>query len=115
LGNSSVATTYVNSLRARPSFNMPATSNNVNYDKMFEAIRYERRVGFSFEGKISFDLLRWRIAGKFLRSSDRLQNNITINLNWGGDFFKFKDGRNEFFPIPQSEIDKSGGTLIGNL
>jgi hypothetical protein len=36
LGNSSEATTYVNFVRARPSFNMPATSNNLNYDEMFE-------------------------------------------------------------------------------
>jgi hypothetical protein len=111
LGNISEAATYVNFVRARPSVDMPAVSNNLNYDQMFEAIRHERRVEFSFEGKISFDLRRWGIAGEFLRSSDRWQNNITINPNWGGNFFKFKDGRNEVFPIPQSEIDKSGGTL----
>jgi len=114
LGNSSTAATYVNFVRARPSVNMPAISNNLNYDQMFEAIRHERRVEFSFEGKVSFDLRRWGIAGKFLRSSDRWHNNIKINPQWGGNFFKFKDGKHEVFPIPQAEIDKSGGTLIQN-
>ena len=81
---------------------------------MFEAIRHKRRVEFTFEGKISFDLRRLGIAGSFLRSADRWQNIIKVNPKFGGNFFKYVDGKHDVFPIPQSEIDKSGGALIQN-
>ena len=81
---------------------------------MFEAIRHKRRVEFTFEDKISFDLRRLGIAGSFLRSADRWQNNIKVNPKFGGNFFKYVDGKHDVFPIPQSEIDKSGGALIQN-
>lgn len=111
LGNQSEAANYVNLVRQRPSVDMPSIPSDLNYDEMFEAIRHERRVEFAFEGKISYDLRRWGIAGEFLRSPERWHNNTTINPQWGGNFFKFEDGKHEVFPIPQSEIDKSGGTL----
>ena len=114
LGNTSAAVPYINQVRARPSVAMPALSTSLTKDQVFEAIRHERRVEFSFEGKISFDLRRWGIAGTFLRSPQRWQNNISINPQYGGSFFKFVDGKNEVFPIPQSEIDKSNQTLNQN-
>ncbi len=114
LGRSSEAVPYINQVRSRPSVDMPRLSTALSKADVFEAIRHERRVEFSFEGKISFDLRRWGIAGEFLRSKDRWHNNTTINPQWSGTFFKFVDGKNEFFPIPQAEIDKSDGTLTQN-
>jgi hypothetical protein len=114
LGKSSEAVAFINQVRARPSVAMPAISSSLTKEEVFEAIRHERRVEFSFEGKISFDLRRWGIAGTFLRSPQRWQNNISINPQYSGVFFKFVDGKNEVFPIPQSEIDKSNGTLKQN-
>lgn len=114
LGRSSEAVPYINQVRARPSVDMPAFSTGLTKAQVFEAIRHERRVEFSFEGKISYDLRRWGIAGEFLRSPQRWQNNTTINPQWGGSFFKYVDGKNDVFPIPQSEIDKSNGTLVQN-
>jgi len=114
LGRSSEAVSYINQVRARPSVDMPALSAGLTKTQVFEAIRHERRVELSFEGKISFDLRRWGIAGEFLRSPQRWQNNITINPQWEGKFFKYVDGKNDVFPIPQSEIDKSNGTLVQN-
>src|SRR5690606_25045688 len=112
LGSSDEAVTYINQVRARPSVDMPPLSSTLSKSEVFEAIRHERRVEFTFEGKIAFDLRRWGIAGSFLRSPARWQNNIQINPQWGGNFFKFEDGKHDVFPIPQSEIDKSGGTLV---
>ena len=114
LGRPADAVTYINQVRARPSVDMPALSAILNKAQVFEAIRHERRIELSFEGKIGYDLRRWGIAGEFLKSPERWQNNITINPQWGGDFFKFEDGKDEYWPIPQSEIDKSNGTLIQN-
>ncbi|MEJ7682799.1 MAG: RagB/SusD family nutrient uptake outer membrane protein [Segetibacter sp.] len=114
LGRSSEAVPYINQVRARPSVDMPALLTSLTKEQVFEAIRHERRVELSFEGKISYDLRRWGIAGEFLRSPQRWQNNISINPQWGGNFFKYVDGKNDVFPIPQSEIDKSNGTLVQN-
>lgn len=113
-GNTPGAVEYINMVRSRPSVAMPALAGTLSKAQIFEAIRHERRVEFTFEGKISFDLRRWGIAGSFLRSKDRWQNNTTINPQWGGNFFKYVDGKHDVFPIPQSEIDKSGGTLVQN-
>ena len=114
LGRPTEAVAYINQVRARPSVDMPALSTGLSKAQVFEAIRHERRVELSFEGKIGYDLRRWGIAGEFLRSPERWQNNITINPQWGGDFFKFQDGKDEYWPIPQSEVDKSNGTLEQN-
>jgi hypothetical protein len=114
LGRPGDAVAYVNQVRARPSVAMPALADNLSQAQVFEAIRHERRVELSFEGKIGFDLRRWGIAGTFLRSPQRWQNNTTINPQWGGAFFKHVDGKDDYWPIPQSEIDKSNGTLVQN-
>lgn len=105
---------YINKVRARPSVAMPALASGLSKAQVFEAIRHERRVEFPFEGKIAYDLRRWGIAGSFLRSKERWQNDVKINPQWGGNFFKYVDGKHDIFPIPQSEIDKSGGTLVQN-
>lgn len=113
-GSPAVAVPYINQVRARKSVNMPALATSLTKAQVFEAIRHERRVEFTFEGKIAFDIRRWGIAGSFLRSKDRWQNDTKINPQWGGNFFKYVDGKHDVFPIPQSEIDKSGGTLEQN-
>jgi len=111
LGKSAEAVQYINQVRARPSVNMPPLAENLNKAEVFEAIRHERRVELSFEGKTGFDLRRWGIAGEFLRSEERWQNDVSLNPQWEGNFFKYEDGKNDVWPIPQAEIDKSGGTL----
>lgn len=114
LGQPELAVPYINQVRARPSVDMPALPATLSKAEVFEAIRHERRVEFSFEGKIGFDLRRWGIAGSFLRSAQRWQNNIALNPQWEGAFFKHVDGKDDYWPIPQSEIDKSNGTLVQN-
>jgi hypothetical protein len=114
MGESSKAVDNINKVRARPSVNMPPVSNSLTKDQVFEAIRHERRVELCFEGKTGYDLRRWGIAGQFLRSSDRWHNDMTLNPQYGGKFFKFIDGTNELMPIPQLEIDVANGTLVQN-
>jgi hypothetical protein len=65
-------------------------------------IRHERRIELAFEGLRYYDLVRWRIAGTVL-------NNIKDSLTP----YHFED---KFYrwPLPQTEIDKSGGVLIQN-
>ncbi len=75
---------------------------------MFWAIVHERRVEFAFEGKFGWDLRRWGVASEYLTDSRRWQNQVTPG------YFKYKVGKDEVFPIPQIEIDRSGGVLTQN-
>jgi len=114
MGESSAAVGYINKVRARPSVAMPALPTNLTKDEIWEAIRHERRVELCFEGKEGYDLRRWGVAGAFLRSPERFQNNLILNPQFGGKFFKYVDGKDEVLPIPQLEVDKSHGTLKQN-
>lgn len=58
---------------------------------------HERRVELGFEGQRFNDLKRWKLAKSFL-------NPLGVN---------FQD-RNYVYPIPQGEIDKSGGSITQN-
>jgi hypothetical protein len=69
---------------------------------MRERIRHERRVELAFEGLRHYDLVRWRIAATVL-------NNVKDSLvpfTFENKFYKW--------PLPQPEIDKSGGVLVQN-
>ncbi len=114
LGEPSKAVEYINKVRTRPSVDMPVLPTTLSKDQVFEAIRHERRVELCFEGKTGYDLRRWGIAAKFLKSPDRWQNNIVLNPQYGGNYFKFTEGKDELLPIPQVEIDRSKGSLIQN-
>jgi hypothetical protein len=87
-------------LRAR--VNMPEYPANYTKDEMRQRIRHERRVELAFEGLRHYDLVRWRIAGTVLNGvKDSL-----VPYTFENKFYKW--------PLPQTEIDKSGGVLIQN-
>jgi len=121
LGEPGVAADYVNQVRARtgtttdPNTVNPGDveelvpiSSALSHDDMFWAIVHERRVELSFEGKFGWDLRRWGIAKQYLSDPTRWQNEVTPG------YFKFTDGKDEVFPLPQIEIDRSEGTLKQN-
>lgn len=60
-------------------------------------IMHERRVELGFESQRFNDLKRWKIAKEVLTAAGK----------------NFKDF-NYYYPIPQGEIDKSGGTITQN-
>jgi len=67
-----------------------------------KAVRFERRLELALEGHRFFDLVRWGIAAETInaylqKEKDRLSANLT-GVN-------FTAGKNEYFPIPQIEID----------
>lgn len=90
----------INAVRQRSA--MPALPTGLTKAQMRERIRHERRIELAFEGLRYYDLKRWHIAGQVL-------NNVKDSFVP----YKFED---KFYkwPIPQAEIDKSGGVLKQN-
>lgn len=74
-----------------------------------DAVRMERRLELAMEGHRFYDLVRWGIAKEVLESYSSFE----------GQYLPFYKGLNykthsAYFPIPQSEIDRSGGVLKQN-
>lgn len=77
-------------------------------DYAVKAIQFERRLELAMEGHRFFDLVRWGTAGTVLNAYyDRYRSIMPLkaNAHWTA-------GKNEYFPIPQGEIDNmnSDGT-----
>ena len=93
LSNSSQALISLNKVRGR--VNLPVVTTTVQ-DKLRQAIWHERRIELAMEHDRFFDVVR---QGR------------------GGEVFGplgFVVGKHEVFPIPQTQIDISGGTLTQN-
>ncbi|RYE18313.1 MAG: RagB/SusD family nutrient uptake outer membrane protein [Sphingobacteriales bacterium] len=76
-------------------------------DDLQQAVRHERRVEFAMEYQRLFDLQRWN-------SYIETMNNYASKPNSNGKGAAFKKGINELFPVPQVEIDRSGGSITQN-
>jgi len=76
-----------------------------------EAVRMERKLELSGEGHRFFDLVRWGIAEPVLNAYLRNEAKILVT-KFGGA--KFTAGNDEYYPIPQREIDLQGTVLKQN-
>ena len=66
-----------------------------------KAVQFERRLELAMEGNRFFDLVRWGIADPVLNSyyaREKLLRPLKANAHWTA-------GKNEYFPIPQGEMD----------
>jgi hypothetical protein len=80
-------------------------------DKAFavKAVQFERRLELAMEGQRFFDLVRWGIAATTINTyiaREKVARPLKLTAN-------FTAGKNEYMPIPQSEIDNlnSDGTI----
>jgi hypothetical protein len=122
VGSLEKARTYVNRVRARAAVpstwvqGSPTTYAISTYPGPWTdqttartAVRFERKLELAMEGHRFFDLVRWGVAdveiNKFLAYEK-------TKLAAGYGSATFTKGKNEYFPIPQRQIDleTSGGT-----
>ncbi|PKK38464.1 RagB/SusD family nutrient uptake outer membrane protein [Siphonobacter sp. SORGH_AS_0500] len=133
LGNLSKAQDYVNMVRARAAkpetlvysyvndkaplsgfSSTPAANYKVaqypagafagyGKDKALRAIYFERKIELAMEGHRFFDLSRWGIAEQTLNAYIAYESKITTDLTGG----RFTAPKNNYFPIPQRQIDLS--------
>ena len=96
----------INDVRNRPGVNMSPLASGLSKDAMRSAIRHERRVEFAFEGLRYFDLRRWGTAAQKLNGF--VQNPLAPAIAT-----KY-DAKYDFWPIPQTEIDRNAPLLIQN-
>lgn len=92
-GDTQLATDLINEVRAR---SFPTGTPIPNDGNLTNALRKERQVEFAFEGHRLFDIVRWGIAADVFSAQGK-----TFQMT----------GTNALFPLPQSEIDRSGGVL----
>jgi starch-binding outer membrane protein, SusD/RagB family len=74
------------------------------------AVYFERKLELACEGQRFFDLSRWGIAGPTLNAYFAYEGKIKGDLSTGN----FTVGKNEYYPIPQAQIDLSNGLLKQN-
>lgn len=110
LGDNFMARTYLNQVRKRArdliadatirSSALPAIKNTVSGDDLLQAIYHERRVELGLEGLRFFDIVRQGRAAQIMQKTP--------------EGTAFRPGVNELFPIPQAEIDITGGAITQN-
>jgi hypothetical protein len=70
-------------------------------DNALKAIHFERRLELAMEGQRFFDLVRWDEADQVLNAYMQREQSFRP-LKKDGHWVK---GKNEYFPIPQTEVD----------
>jgi hypothetical protein len=144
IGDPAIAEDYVNEVRMRAanptgwvylnatydpatSTYSPQTTPADNYlvkayptgafsDKAYalKAIYFERRLELAMEGHRFFDLQRWDNGSGYMADVLNAYANVEKNLRPAYKNATFKKGKNEYFPIPQNQIDlaNSGGSTV---
>ncbi|QNM85359.1 RagB/SusD family nutrient uptake outer membrane protein [Polaribacter pectinis] len=91
-------------------YNVGEYPMGLSKSEAFKALMFERRLEFGMEGPRFFDLVRWGMAEQVLNAYlavEKTRKDFLTNAN-------FTAGRDEYYPIPQREIDFTGGLYKQN-
>ena len=124
-GSLDKALEYVNQVRARAAnsdywVKNPDGSNAANYQielygsfaskaDATKALQMERKLELSGEGHRFFDLVRWGIAADELNAYLQYESKYLVTKFGGASF---TSGKNEYYPIPQTQIDIQGSDVL---
>lgn len=118
---------YINMIRQRAKDSqyvktIDGTANAANYlintydtaftskNEAISALRTERRLEFAQEGHRFFDLVRWGIADQVMNTYFAREKSLRSHLINAA----FVKGKNEYQPIPQTQIDLCQGNMVQN-
>jgi len=121
LGRQSEALPIINQIRARAAnsvgrlngagiYNVQPYAAFASQDHARQALRFERRLELGLEGHRFFDLVRWGIAKQWLDGYLSVERTRRPYLNDAN----FQAGKNEYMPIPQTQINLSAGLYQQN-
>jgi hypothetical protein len=128
VGDLNKARTYVNQVRARAAApeswvfqdgtTTPAANYKVGtYDAPWtdqatarKAVHFERKLELAMEGHRFFDLVRWGEAETTLNKYLQYESTLRPYLQGA----RFNPNQDEYFPIPQRQIDLSNNVLKQN-
>ena len=93
----------INTVRNRPTVNMPPIEQGKTTAELREIIRRERTVELAFEGWHYFDMKRWETL------ADAMDGLDVVNVSTGTVQYtaQFETPRHLRWPIPQSEIERN--------
>ncbi len=102
---------YLNMVRKRAGLEDYLSTEFSSKEEILDAILDERRIEFSFEDSRWFDLLRTGKAIQVMNSKNSGGNNINAG---SAHPFEPINENHLLYPIPQAQIDASGGALKQN-
>ncbi|MCH7398455.1 RagB/SusD family nutrient uptake outer membrane protein [Belliella sp. DSM 107340] len=91
-------------------YNISTYESFPNKDFAWKALKFERRLEFAMEGHRFFDLVRWGEAAQVLNAYLDVEKERRDFLSNA----RFTAGRDEYYPIPQREIDFTRGVYKQN-
>ncbi len=116
LGNTGLATQYVNMVRARPGVNMPPIESSQTGSGLLDKIKHERKIELAFEGNRWYDARRWLDAAQDF-GRDAVGLNVIKDVVTGNKTYRyFIQQQRSFpvshylFPIPAEEMNKTNWT-----
>lgn len=95
--------------RPAAAYNVKPYPDFANADYARKAIRFERRLELAMEGHRFYDLVRWGIAKQVLEPYMEFEKKYA-----GSSQTIIYQNEDNYFPIPQNELDRSGGILKQN-
>jgi len=106
--NSPYVRDFIDDTRLAANYQINLYPATVSQDYARKALRMERRLELHNEGHHFYDLVRWGIASQWINNYMAAES--AKRTYYAGA--SFTPNRDEYLPVPQIEIDASGGVYV---